>query len=70
MAFKQAERLVGDGLVRVHHNDDESLTVSVMRNGTIEHITLSEFNAARVFGMIGLMLGIPLTKAVGKAIKL
>lgn len=70
MSFKQAERLLGDGAVAVGRNAPGHMTIDVTTGTTTQTITCSEFNAARLVGMLSLMLGIPMTKAVGKAIKL
>lgn len=71
MTFKQASRLPDDPGVSVNR---------VMKDGVqdLDHVciscgdqslTVSEFNAARLFGMIALMLGIPLS-AEAKKIKI
>jgi hypothetical protein len=50
--------------------DDGVIEVDVTTGGKMERITMSMFNAYRVFGMMALMLEVPLPKAVGKGIKL
>lgn len=67
---KMPARLPSDGAVAVTRVDDHHLTASVTTNGTTETVIMSEFNAWRVFGMLSVMLGIPLPVALGKAIKL
>ena len=69
-AFKQPPRLDTDGAVHVQAIDDhQKLMVSVVDDGTEHTIVMSPFNASRVFGMLAMMLGIPLPPATGKAIK-
>lgn len=71
MAFVQAARLDTDGMVHVTRLESEGkLMLSVVDDGTEHTVVMSEFNAARAFGMLALMLGISLPKATGKAIKL
>lgn len=66
--FKQAARLPDDPGVRVSRDDDGKLWISTDDDCGAVH--LSEYNAARVFGMLALFLEIPLPKHIGKAIKL
>lgn len=70
--FKQADRLGTDGAVGIAVEGDylvihhEAKTPGSGRDS----LKLSLFNAARVFGMLALFLGISLPRAVAKAIKL
>ena len=69
--FKQAERRETDGQVEITRSDDGyGLVVSVTNAGVKSDLYMSEFNASRVFGMLAMLLEIPLSKSVGKAIKL
>ena len=70
MAFVQAPRSDTDGPVSVKRPDDGFVVVEVTSAGKVESILMSEYNASRVFGMLAVMLGIPLSRDVGKAIKL
>ena len=56
-------RLDGDNHVCIVH------TPLNAAGGLPDTLTLSNFNAWRVFGMLACMLHIPLTRAVSKAIK-
>lgn len=69
-AFKQAERRPGDGSVSVTREADDRIVVVVKTDDKIQFIEMSEYNASRVFALIGLMLGIQLPAALGKKIKL
>jgi len=66
--LKQPERLPEDGGIRIVRMPDGKLTIAEDGNHTA--VILSEFNAWRVFGMLSIMLGIPLSKKVSVAIKL
>lgn len=68
--FKQAPRQPTDGPVSVNRNDDDTLTLIATTDGRDGSIRVSEYNAARLFGILGLMLGIELPPSIGKAIKL
>lgn len=69
--FVQAPRGSADGAVTVSRDCPPGmLRLSAETNDEIETITLSEYNAARLFGMLSLFLNIPLSAKVGKAIKL
>lgn len=70
MDFVQAPRRPEDGAISVSRVEPGMLRLSVVTDGQEETITLSEYNAARIFAGIALMLHIPLGRAVGKAIKL
>jgi hypothetical protein len=80
MSLKMPERKPGDGRVRVerlrempaesHPELWPDIVISVVTNDVEERIVMSEHNAWRVFGMLSLVLGIPQSKAAGKAIKL
>jgi hypothetical protein len=72
MTFKQAPRTEKDGQISVSRmpNERDTLVISVTHDGVQQALTLSEHNASRIFGLLSMMLEIPLSKAVGKAIKL
>lgn len=73
MMPKMPERKPTDGAVsveRIFGNDPVAdLALAVVTDGTEQRITMSEHNAWRAFGMLAVMLGIPLPKDIGKAIK-
>lgn len=69
MAFKQAPRKPTDGPVSINRLENEDLVLNASTDGKIESLTTSPYNASRLFGMLALFLEIPLSKAVGKAIK-
>lgn len=59
-----------DGPVSVNRPAEGELAISVETGGEIHTIRMSEYNAWRVFGMMSIMLGIPLGAEARKAIKL
>jgi hypothetical protein len=68
--FKQAERKPSDGEVSLRRSDADGFLLEVVTDGVRHGIFMSEYNASRVFASLALMLKIPLSKAVGKEIKL
>ena len=65
------ERQPTDGPVRVARLlDGRLMEISVETDGVTGTLALSEHNAWRVFGMLALMLEIPLPPRIGEAIKL
>lgn len=70
MPFQMPERQPNDGEVNLRRLDKGKIQVSVMTDGNLEGITMSEYNAARVFGILALFLEIPLPKSLAKQIKL
>lgn len=64
------ERRDCDGTVTVTRLGRDLLAVAVVHEGEEQRLMMSEFNARRVFGMLSLMLELPLSPKVGKAIKL
>ena len=70
--YVQAKRLDTDGPMSVQRqrddNGNEGFLLSVTSNGVEQSIHMSEFNASRVFATLALLLGIQLSKTVGKAI--
>jgi hypothetical protein len=68
--FVQAQRAGIDGPVSVKRPDENFVLVTVTTDGRTESILMTEHNASRVFAMLAVMLEIPLSPAVGKAIKL
>ena len=63
------ERLDSDGGVRVSRVDDYIL-ISATSLGKEESILVSPYNAWRIFGMLSVILGLPLSRAVSKVIRL
>lgn len=68
MKFEMPMRLAEDGGMEVTRVGEHHIRVEVTTNGREEAITMSRFNAARVFGALALFLHIPLSKTVGKSI--
>ena len=73
--LEQPARRPTDGMVEVQRMDnstlgDDMINIRVTTGGEDHFITCSPFNAWRVFGMLSVMLGIPLPAATGKAIKI
>lgn len=72
MDFKQAERLPTDGSVGVEL-DEDYLIICVDHPGVGTGracVRVSFFNAARIFGLLALFLGIRLPAKLSKAIRL
>ena len=67
--LKMPERMPIDGAVSVDRNHQGEMVLRVMHDGVNQSIVLSEYNAWRIFGLLAVMLEIPLSRAVGKAIK-
>lgn len=65
--LKQPDRLPDDGSVRVECSGHNHSLVYIEVDG--QNIMMSQYNAWRLFGMLALLLKIPLTRAVAKAIK-
>lgn len=59
------ERQPGDGAVSLRRDKN----MIVIECGS-RVLIVGEYNAWRIFGMLAVLLGIPLSKKVGKAIKL
>lgn len=70
--FKQADRHACDGRVSVDraYDDGDLYTLTVEHDGVVQTLTMSAFNASRVFVGIACMLRIPLSQRVQKEIKL
>jgi hypothetical protein len=68
--LEMPERLPTDGPVGVGRGKDDTIRVDVSTAGVTQHLVMSEHNAWRVFGMLSLMLKIPLPSKTAKAIKL
>lgn len=64
--YVMPERLPTDGVVRV--GDDDGGRIFIEADGN--RITMSPFNAWRIFGMLSLQLHLPLPKVLHKAIVL
>ena len=65
-AWKMPKRIPTDGPVGIRRVGDHYLALSFDGH----EVTISLYNAARIFGMIALFLEIPLPKKLGAAIKL
>lgn len=63
-------RQPSDGPIAVNRPGPEQIAIDVTNAGETARIVMSEFNAWRLFGMLALMLEIPLPSTIGKAIKL
>lgn len=71
MGFKQAKRGPKDGRVELARDrETEDLFLMVTHYDKEQHLRMSPYNASRVFAMLALLLEIPLTPKVGKAIKM
>lgn len=68
--LKQPERLPTDGAVEVRREGDDGIVLTVHSAGSAQSVFMSGYNAWRALGMMAIILGIPLGKKVGKAIKL
>ena len=64
--FKQAPRLADDPGINVSADGDDHLVLACGDSS----IRVSRFNAARIFGCMALLLGIPLSTRIGKEIRL
>jgi hypothetical protein len=69
MAFKMAERTPADGPVSVTREGDR-IRVTAATDGNRESILMTEYNAARILGLLSLILEAPLSKSVATVIKL
>ena len=70
MTYEMPPRQTIDGPVSVDRPDPGWIGITVETNDTPARVTMSEYNAWRVFGLLSVMLGLPLSKVVSKAIKL
>lgn len=70
VVFKQAPREPDDGAVSVRRVTDASGRERLLLVCGESVIECSFYNASRLFGIMAMMLGIPLAEAVGKEIKL
>lgn len=70
--FSQPERKETDGPMSVRWLDDDRrvLEISVTNGDKVEAITMSAYNAWRVFGCMAFMLELPLRKDVEASISL
>lgn len=71
--LKMPEREEGDGAVGLKWESrlgDNRLWLKVETDGAHYSVPISEHNAWRLFGILAVMLEIPLSKRVGKAIRL
>lgn len=67
---KQPDRATNDGPMRVERPREGVIVVAVTTDDVEQIITMSEFNAWRVFGCLAFMLGIKLPSKIQKAIQL
>jgi len=58
-----------DGEVKVERPDDDSLLIYVVDSGQAQSLTVSPYNAWRIFGMLAFLLGIQLPRELAKLIK-
>jgi hypothetical protein len=63
------ERRPQDGRVSVWRPNEGEVTISVTNAGVETFIAMSDHNAWQVFGLLAVMLGIPLPKRLGNLIK-
>jgi hypothetical protein len=68
--MKMPARLPDDGLVRVSRLGDDFIALDSTHAGKEESLVVSEYNAWRIFGLLSVMLHLPLSKAVNKAIQM
>jgi hypothetical protein len=68
--WTMAERQPGDGAVSASRPVPDKLAVTVTTDGKMQSLVMSEYNAARLFGMLALMLEIPLPRAVAKSVQI
>ena len=68
----QPPREPGDGSAEVARLPiaPSRVTICVETDGERQYITIGEYNAWRVFGMLALILGVDLPKRIAKDIKL
>jgi hypothetical protein len=63
------EREASDGQIAVTR-DGARIEVTVVNAGKQEMIDCSEYNAWRILGALSIILGVPLSKAAQRAVKL
>lgn len=70
-SFSMPERKPSDGAVGVNRAPgNDALTLTATTDGIEQSMTVSPHNAARLFALLSLMLGIPLPAKLGKEIRL
>jgi hypothetical protein len=62
-------RLPDDGQMEVLRDDPDHLIVRVETGGVMQHIRMSNFNAARVLASLSIFLELPLSVKAQKEIK-
>jgi len=67
--LKMPERNEGDGEIKVFKSSDGKLVLLCVQDGEETSVRMSAHNAWRAFGLLALMLEIPLPDNVGNAIK-
>jgi hypothetical protein len=68
--FQQAARLPTDGAVTLTRDGEDHFILSVVTDGVVETIRVSEYNLSRLVGIGTIFLGIRIHKNDGKALKL
>lgn len=68
--YQQPAQRDVDGAVSVCRPQSDTICIEVATNGVTESITMGGYNAWRIFGMLSVMLGLPLSKAVAESIQL
>lgn len=63
-------RLKDDGGVKVSRLGENYIALDATNDGKEESLVVSEYNAWRLFGLLSVMLKLPLSKAVGRSIKM
>lgn len=66
----QPPRAPTDGVVRLMEVDDDLFTIMVEHDGVEQTLHIGGYNLLRLFGFIAIVMRVPLSKAVGKAIGL
>lgn len=67
MSYKQPPRTPIDGPISVGRSGPD-INIHATHSGIEQSIVVTEYNAARIFASLSLILGIPLPSSVGKAI--
>jgi len=67
--MKMPERDADDGAVEVRREPGGKIAIVIEHVNVSEALRMSPHNAWRVFGMLAVMLGIPLPAKIAKAIR-
>ncbi len=68
--FKMPRRRPEDGDVVVRRLEDDRFEVVVKTGGEVEALHITDYNACRVFGILGVLLKIPMSDRAKREIKL